>query len=264
MGREPAELHPERSVGTVEEHRVKLGEPPAQFADAGILPVEGRPVPRQHEIPLQFGGMGQALELVDVPLEVHVAPLQPVVAADPARRRHQVAARQDPPAVDFEQVPRGAEGVAGKRHHLEADPLPLDGLVVARNPGAAHVLQGRVPRTVGGVVVIDVVGGPLQVGLLQVAPFGGGNEDIGSLPLPVGDAGTLVAVKMGEQDPVDRSHVPGPQVGPAIDQQRPAARPDAVDAASVLHPEQIFTELIHVDLLGGREGGLSCPPSDRG
>ena len=216
-----------------------------------FLPGEGRPMPRQHEVPLQLGCVGQAFELVDVPLEVHVAPLQPVVVADPARRRHQVAAGQDPPAVDFEQVPGGAEGVAGQRHHLEADPLPLDGFVVSGDPGSANVLHGRVPRIVGGVIVVEVVGRPLQVGLLQVAPFGGGDEDVGALRLPVGGPGTLVAVKMGEQDPVDLSHGPGPQVGPTIDQQSPAARPDAVDAAGVLHPEQMVTEMVHVDLLGG-------------
>ena len=61
----------------------------------------------------------------------------------------------------------------------------------------------------------------------------------------------MVAVKMGEQDPVDRSRVLGPQVGPAVDQQRLSARPDAVDAAGVLHLEQMLAEWVHADLRRG-------------
>ena len=146
--------------------------------------------------------------------------------------------------------------MSGQRHHLEADPLPADGLVVAGDLGAAHVLQGAESRIVGRVVVVDVIRRPPQVRLLQEVPFGGGDVDIRTLLLPVRDPGTLVAVKMGEQDPVDRSRVLGPQVGPAVDQQRLSARPDAVDAASVGHLEQVFTESVHADL---RRGDFPVP-----
>ena len=108
-----AKLNGEGRIGTTVEKRIDFAEFCAQFVYSGIGFGKRRSVAGKDQVDLQFGDPRQALELIDMPLEIHILPLQPVVFTEFARRGHQIAAGQDALAVDLEEIARRTEGMSG-------------------------------------------------------------------------------------------------------------------------------------------------------